>query len=309
MTAATPPADRIAPSHLPIYCKLTAVALLWGGTFIAGRLLAESLAPSVAATGRFAVAVLLLLALTWRVEGRMPRLTLGQTLTTFALGATGVFLYNISFFAALSQMPAGRTALFVALNPIVTALLLAALFREPLGLRKWVGILVAFCGAAIVISRGDLLGAARDIGSAVGKGELFMLCAVTSWAAYTLIGRHALRGMSPLVTTTYAALWGLLLLGIGAVFDPAPLQLGSLGWQQLAAIFYLGAGGTVIGFVWYYQGVQTIGPARTAVFNNLVPVFGVLLATLLLDEPLTLAMLVGGVLTICGVMLTNRGAR
>ncbi|MBA1272211.1 DMT family transporter [Stutzerimonas azotifigens] len=309
MTAATPPADRIAPSHLPIYCKLTAVALLWGGTFIAGRLLAESLAPSVAATGRFAVAVLLLLVLTWRVEGGLPRLTLGQTLTTFALGATGVFLYNISFFAALSQMPAGRTALFVALNPIVTALLLAALFREPLGLRKWTGILIAFCGAAVVISRGDLLGAVRDIGSAVGKGELFMLCAVTSWAAYTLIGRYALRGLSPLVTTTYATLWGLLLLGIGAIFDPAPLQLGSLNWQQLVAILYLGAGGTVIGFVWYYQGVQAIGPARTAVFNNLVPVFGVLLATLLLDEPLTLAMLVGGALTIGGVMLTNRSAR
>ena len=69
---------------------------------------------------------------------------------------------------------------------------------------------------------------------------------------------------------------------------------------------YLGAFGTVIGFVWYYEGVKAIGPARTAVFNNLVPVFGITLGAVLLGEPVLLSMIVGGLLVIAGVSLTNR---
>lgn len=295
------------PSLARIYCKLILVSLLWGGTFIAGRVLAESLSPLCAAAGRFAVAVLLLSVLAWRMEGGLPRLSRRQAMITFALGFTGVFLYNLSFFSALAQMPAGRTALFVALNPAVTALLLALLFGERLGARKWTGILLAFCGAAIIISQGDLLGAMRDLGSAFGKGELYMLAAVVSWAAYTIIGRYALRGLSPLAATTYAALWGLALLLVGVLMEPARPDVQGSVWQAGAAVLYLGACGTVIAFVWYYQGVQVLGPSRTAVFNNLVPMFGVLLATILLGESLSGSMLLGGGLAIAGVVLTNRG--
>ena len=60
-----------------------------------------------------------------------------------------------------------------------------------------------------------------------------------------------------------------------------------------------------MGFVWYAQGLQRLGAARTAVFNNLVPVFGVLLGTLLLDEVLLASMVVGGLVALAGVSLTN----
>jgi len=203
-------------------------------------------------------------------------------------------------------MPAGRTALFVALNPIVTALILAALFGERLGMRRWIGIVIAFIGASIVITRGDVSGALHDLSQSIGKGELFMLCAVCAWAAYTIIGKQALKGLSPIAATTYASLWGLLLLVCGATTELAQFDASHLTWQVLAALAYLGAFGTVIGFVWYYEGVKTIGPARTAVFNNLVPVFGITLGAVLLNEPILLSMVVGGVLVIAGVSLTNR---
>jgi drug/metabolite transporter (DMT)-like permease len=77
-------------------------------------------------------------------------------------------------------------------------------------------------------------------------------------------------------------------------------------WQVWTSIVYLGACGTVIGFVWYYEGVKAIGPSRTAVFNNLVPVFGITLASVMLSEPILVSMIVGGVLAIIGVTLTNR---
>lgn len=288
------------------YLKLVAVALFWGGTFIAGRLVAPQIPHMMAAAMRFTVACALLLPLAWKLEGGLPRLSRQQLHATFALGATGIFLYNVCFFSALERMPAGRTALFVALNPIVTALILAALFGERLGMRRWIGIVIAFIGASVVITRGDVSGALHDLSQSIGKGELFMLCAVCAWAAYTIIGKQALKGLSPIAATTYASLWGLLLLVCGATTELAQFDASHLTWQVLAALAYLGAFGTVIGFVWYYEGVKTIGPARTAVFNNLVPVFGITLGAVLLNEPILLSMVVGGALVIAGVSLTNR---
>ncbi|MFZ6722237.1 DMT family transporter [Undibacterium sp. Ji49W] len=288
------------------YLKLVCVALFWGGTFIAGRLVAKEIPHMIAAFIRFSVASILLLLLAWRLEGGLPKLTRQQMHATFSLGATGIFLYNLCFFAALERMPAGRTALFVALNPIVTALALAMLFGERLSKLRWLGILIAFAGAAVVITRGDLLGAVHDLSQSVGKGELFMLAAICGWAAYTIIGRHALKGLSPIAATTYASLWGLLLLGIGAALEIPRFEPAHMSLQVIAALVYLGAFGTVIGFVWYYEGVKSIGPARTAVFNNLVPVFGISLGALILGEPILTSMIIGGLLVIAGVTLTNK---
>ena len=133
-----------------------------------------------------------------------------------------------------------------------------------------------------------------------------MLAAVGSWTTYTILGKHALQGLSPIAATTYASLWGLLLLSMGAVMQLPQLDTSKLSWQVLTSIVFLGIFGTVIGFVWYYEGVKAIGPARTAVFNNLVPVFGVGLSALMLGEPILISMVIGGLLVITGVMITNR---
>jgi drug/metabolite transporter (DMT)-like permease len=291
--------------HTLIYLKLIAVTLFWGGTFVAGRLISGEVPHIFIAWGRFIIACFFLYFLAKRMEGGLPKLTRSQFHATFALGATGVFLYNLSFLAALEQMPAGRSALFVAFNPIITALAMALIFRERLGWRKWAGIAVAFVGAAVVISRGDLLSMINDISSSVGMGELLMFIAVCAWAAYTILGKHALKGMSPIAATTYASIWGLLLLTLAAVLEMPNLDHSKMTGTVWAAIFYLGFFGTVLGFVWYYEGVNTIGPARTAVFNNLVPVFGVSLAALVLNEPILISMIIGGCIVIAGVYLTN----
>jgi drug/metabolite transporter (DMT)-like permease len=302
------PAAPLAAAPLLVYAKLVLVTLFWGGTFIAGRIIAQAL-PNlylIPATGRFAIACLMLVPLAWKMDGGLPRLTRQQLLATLALGATGIFIYNIGFFGAVSRMPAGRSALFVALNPIVTALALALFFRERLGAMKWLGIAIAFAGAAVIITRGDIAGALHDLSQSLGMGELMMFSAISSWAAYTIIGRQALKGLSPIAATTYASLWGLLMLAAASPLEWRAWEAAHLTWPAVAAIVYLGAFGTVIAFVWYYEGIRAIGPARTAVFNNLVPVFGIALGAVLLDEPVLVSMVVGGALVIAGVSLTNR---
>ncbi len=286
--------------------RLVMVALFWGGTFIAGRVLAQALPLMTAAFGRFLVAALLLVWAAYKFEGGLPRLNRLQWLTTGAMGLTGIFLYNLCFFGALARIPAGRTALFVSLTPVVTALLASVVFRERLGPHRWLGIGVALVGALIVISRGDLAGVVRDVGASIGQGELLMLMAVLSWAAYTLLSRTVATSMSVIASTTYAALWGLAFLAAGAMGELGSVRWSALDWRVWASVFYLGAIGTVVAFMWYQQGIRAVGPSRTAVFTNLVPAFGVLLSASLLGEPVLASMVIGGVVATLGVFLTNR---
>jgi drug/metabolite transporter (DMT)-like permease len=296
------------PARSRVYVKLVFVSAFWGGTFIAGRLLARALPPLTAATGRFAIAVAVLLLLAWRREGGLPRLSRSQLLATLGLGLTGIFLYNLCFFGALSRMPAGRTALFIALNPIVVALASAVLLRERLGVTRWLGIALAFMGAAVVLTRGSPVAALQDLRQSFGVGELLMLCGICSWAAYTLIGRVALRGLTPLAATTWSALWGLALLACGTAFELPALDGSRFTLPVWLAMAYLGVFGTVLGFLWFNEGVKAIGPSRTAIFNNLVPVFGVSFAAVILGEPVLPSMVAGGALVLAGVALTNRRA-
>ncbi|WP_342115614.1 DMT family transporter [Pseudoduganella sp. OTU4001] len=289
-----------------IYLKLIACTLIWGGTFIAGHIVSNALPPLTAAAIRFSIAASLLLVLAWKREGGLPRLSMQQLGATAALGLTGIFLYNFCFFSALGTMEASRSALFIAINPIVTALAAAVVLRERLTWQKWAGIGIAFTGAAVLITRGEPLAALHDVSQSIGIGELMMLGAVTCWAAYTLVGRAALKGLTPVAATTYASLWGLGFLLIAASRELPEVAWTSLGWQVWASVTYLGAFGTVVAFVWWYEGVKALGPARTAVFNNLVPVFGVSLAALMLGEQVLASMVAGGVLVAAGVTLTNR---
>lgn len=302
----TPTAGPTGHLNALMVSKLVLTALFWGGTFIAGRVLAQAMPLMTAATGRFAVAAVLLVVAARQIEGGLPRLNRWQMLTTAALGLTGIFLYNLFFLGALARVPAGRTALFVSLTPIMTALLASLVFGERLGLRRWLGIGVALTGAAIVITRGDLAGAVRDIGQSFGLGEMMMMLAVASWAAYTLISRKAMESLSPIAATTYATLWGLVFLALGATGEVSDIRWAGLGWPVWTAIVYLGAIGTVLAFIWYQEGIRAVGPSRTAVFTNLVPAFGVMLSAVLLDEGILPSMLVGGAVSVVGVTLANR---
>lgn len=285
-----------------IYLRLAVVPAIWGGTFIAGRVLALAVPPAMGSLLRYLAASAALLVTLFAIEGGLPRLDRRQLLATLALGATGIFAYNLFFLGALSRLPASRSSLIVALNPVVTIAMAAWLFGEQLSPRRWAGVALALAGVWIVVTGGELAGV---FSGAVGAGELMMFGAVCCWAAYTLIGR-GIRGLTPLSATTYASLFGTAMLALVAApglpaFDPAVLGPG-----VVAAILYLGVLGTAVAFVWYYRAVQALGPARTVIFNNLVPVFGATFGVLLLDEPLSASMVVGGLLAVSGVMLVSR---
>lgn len=284
------------------YLKLTLAAVFWGGTFIAGRAIAQDISPYSAAFLRFAMAAVGLgLLARWNREA-IPRLTARQIPLIFLLGLTGVFLYNILFFTGLRYIEAGRAALIIAGNPVAISCFSALFLKEPLKPFQIVGIFLSVCGAVVIISKGHL---ALLWTGGFGLGEWLILGCVVSWVAYSLFGKLALKELEPLVAVFYSAVTGTLLLLPMALKNGMIQEIGTYGLKIWAALIYLAVLGTVFGFWWYYEGIRDLGASRAGVFINLVPVSAVILAFFLLGEPITLAMVGGGVMVLGGVFLTN----
>jgi len=290
---------------MKVYIKLCLTTLFWGGAFVAGKRVSEHLGPYSIAFLRFAMASVLLVALTWRQKGRWPRLDKTQVRSVVLLGATGVFAYNVMFFKGLSLIEAGRASLIIATTPAFIALSSAVFLRERLGATRIAGILLSIAGAATVISRGTL---EWNTIARLGQGELFILCCVLSWVAYSLIGKSVMRTLSPLVAVTYSVIVGTAALFVSACFEglgPNVRRASLLDWLDIA---YMAIFATVIGFVWFYEGVKHIGATRAGLFINLVPIFAMLLAFFVLGETVTPSLGAGALLVLTGVYLTNRGA-
>jgi drug/metabolite transporter (DMT)-like permease len=184
----------------------------------------------------------------------------------------------------------------------VIALLSAVIFKETLNATKATGIVISVIGAILAISKGDL----RVIFHGnLGWGEVYIFLCVASWVAFSLLGKAVMSGLSPLASVTYSSLTGTILLFTPAFSEGLSkcIHYSITDWWN---IFYLGFFGTVLGFVWFYEGIQKIGPTKAGLFINFVPISAILMAFVFLGEPLTFSLLVGALLVTIGVYLTNR---
>ena len=286
-----------------IYGKLLLTAFLWGGTFVAARVVTQHVEPFSASFLRFVVASFFLILLVAKQKASFPLLKKNQLMPAIPLGMTGIFTYNVFFFMGLKTVTASRASLIVATNPVFISLFSVLLFKERMTAGKVMGIILCLAGAAIVISHGDMTEIFRG---KLGWGEVYILGCVASWVAYSLIGKVIMKDLSPLHAVTYSCLIGTLALFFPALQEGIYEQVMTYTAIDWTGIFYLGFFGTVLGFLWYYEGIQVIGPSRAAVFINFVPVSGVLLGWLLLDESINLSLLTGAALVIGGVYLTNK---
>ncbi len=284
------------------YLSLVFTMLLWGGTFIAGRLLAGSVEPASAAFLRFLIASAAMLIVTRLVDKKLVVPPKKMWLPLTLLGMTGVFAYNVFFFNGLHHISAGRAALIIASTPLVITLFASLFLRERLSALKSCGVLLSLIGAITVISNGH---PGSLFSGGFGPGERAMVGCVFSWSAYSLIGRSVLSNISPLAAVCYSSIIGTLLLLVPALSEGLLQHLENFSTAAWASLVYLGIGGTALGFSFYYQGIKKIGATRAGIFINLVPVFSILLSWLMLDESIKSIVLLGGLLVLVGVALTN----
>ncbi|SOE52075.1 DMT family transporter [Orrella dioscoreae] len=291
------------------HLRLLGMAILWGASWSWGRYVAQTMPPIGAASVRFLIAsaaLLLWLTHSGRLD-TLTRLNRRQWTGLFWASAAGVCGYSVFFMLGLQLVPASKGAVVITINPAVTLLLAALIFGEKLNGKIVLGMLMAVGGALFAISNGSLL---QLLTGQTGIGELLLLGCVACWVAYTLIGRAVLGGVDALTATTVTALMGaLMLLAVSLVTEggtgwSAMLNAGGDSWFYL---LLLGVGSTAIAYAWFFEGVKTLGAGAAAGYITLVPVFGILVSSAWLDEPLTASLLIGGGIAIAGMTVMQLG--
>ena len=291
------------------HLRLIGMAVLWGASWPAGRIIAQSMSPLAGSCLRFLLAAMVLIPwLYWAgCLGQLKTWSAKRWLGMTAAGATGVFGYAAFFLSGLQHLPAGKAALVITLNPVVTLLMAAWLFKERLNTIIVVGIAMAIAGAMVVLSHGNPLDLLQG---AVGIGELLILGCVVCWVLYPLIGRWMLTAVEALSTTAVTSSIGALMLMVGSLVIEGPQALidaahsGATAW---AALLFLAFGATALAYAWYFDGVKYLGAGAASGYITLVPLFGVLISALLLGERIDTPMLLGGAMAIAGTGIMNWG--
>jgi len=297
--------DHVAPVQKTLWqaawdnpiLLLALTALIWAAHAVVGRLAVGQIAPMTLTCARWALAVG---PIVWAARGTLRRdleTLRPRWLFVGAMGALGFTAFNALFYAAAHHT--GALNLSIIQGAIPALVLIGA--RIAFGVRitgmQALGTLATMIGVVVIAAQGDW---SRLATFAFNSGDLLILIACVFYAFYTLglRTRPDVSGLGFLAAMAFAALLTSIPLMIIEIVK------GDFIWptrQGLLLLVFAALGPAFLAQVLYMRGVQLIGPGRAGVFVNLVPLFGALMAILLLGEPfaayhlLALALVVGGI--------------
>ncbi|MFI7606812.1 EamA family transporter [Micromonospora sp. NPDC049366] len=295
-----------APAAAPalIWTALIVVYVLWGSTYLGIRIAVETLPPLASAAARFAAAAVVL-ALVLRLRRgpgalRVDRRQLGAAAVVGVLllaGGNGLVVLAESGPPEVA-LPSGIAALLVATVPLLVVLLRSATGDRP---RLWTlgGVSVGFIGLVLLV----LPGGGTDAVPLVGA--LTVVVGAVCWSVGSFLSGRIRMPDDPFVATVYEMLAGALVLAVLAVgrgelvgFDPAQVSLRS--WLALG---YLMIAGSLVAFTAYVWLLHNAPISLVATYAYVNPAVAVVLGALLVAEPITPQVLLGGAVIVAGVAL------
>jgi len=239
--------------------------------------------------------VALLLRVRWPMRRDWPAVA--------ALGVCFFGLFFILYNIAVGYTTAARASLALSTLPLQTMLIAALLGAEPLSLRKSAGVGVAMLGVFAALASG-----LSQAPAGAWRGELIMTAAVLCMAVYNVLARPLMQRSSALGFLTVGMGFGAAGLTLAGAATNRISVLADFGAPQWIAGVYLGVGGGALAFILWVLALQRATPTQVANTMTLNPIAAALLATQLVDEPITLN-LVAGVIAVClGIWIATTDA-
>lgn len=245
---------------------------------------------------RFTLAAALFWALVLArgVVGELRALPRRDVAAGLALGACGYALQSGCYFTALTRIDASLLSLLLYTFPAIVAVAAVAIGRERLDARRVVALGLALSGLVFVVA-GAGTGGLEAIGVVLG------LSAAVVYSAYILVSDGVVHRVSPLVLSalvcTGAA--GPLIVGSSLFGELRLGDVSATGWGWLVC---LSAVSTVGAIVFFFAGLQRVGPTTASILNTVEPLVTVLLAFLVFSERLGPVQMLGGALVLSAVL-------
>lgn len=292
-------------SEAGAYFRLLMVTALWGSSFPVTRIAVLDLPPATIAALRLGLSTVVFVAmllvgrqLTW---DRIRTVWRHNKLYLLLLGTIGMGYYLALVNYGIGHLGAAQAGMLAPNTfPIITAILARMLLKDPLYPRKVAGLTLAAAGVGLIIASAAMGGLAWR-----PQGYLFIFAGAIGFCLYSVYGPLLMRSMTPLEANAWLGLIGTVGLLPWVWLEYPGQALMTAGLDFWAAVIHLAVVVQALGYLWWYQGIQTIGPSRTAVFTYIVPVWAVTLSLLMLREPITLGQVAGALMAIGGVALVN----
>jgi len=281
------------------YVVLLLSSLLYGGNVVAARLISGDIPPVALAALRGVFGLLILFPLARRSLRQSPTPSRHDLYRFALMGFLGITAAYITFLWSIQYSTATNVSIIFATTPAITITLLALGWGIiPSKLRVF-GIVLSFLGLLVVITQGSFT---RLLSLDLSPSDLVLLINVLAIALFTILGQEVMVKFSPLVTSVYSLLFGTIFLlpyGIWEMFHR--------NWHftatSMVVLLYMGCIVTGIAVLLNFEGISRLGSGKAAIFGNLAPVFGILLAYILLGERLSLYHWVGFTLVLIGIGL------
>lgn len=219
------------------------------------------------------------------------------------LGVIGHTLYQLLFILGIDKTTASLSALMLATSPLFVVLIdLLMRVEKPSG-RLVLGILLSLAGVFML-----MVGSHSDLAPYEGQiiGSALVLAGSVCWATYTVLSKPYLLKYSPLRFTATTMTLGTIILDLLAIPSLLAQEWQAIGLEGWIGLAYSLGLAVVLGYVIWEIGVQKVGPGRTAIYQNLIPVIATLVSWLWLGETIGGAQIVGAVMVFLGIYLARR---
>ena len=279
------------------FLLLTLTALLWGGNAIAGKLASGHISPFLLTWLRWVGACLILVIISRKHIKRDFEKIKQHWVFLFLLGAFGFAIFNGLMYLALNHTSAINVAIEQASMPLIVFVLNYLLFKTKVTAYQVIGFIITLIGVAVTVTRGNIFGLGEQ---PLNIGDIIMIVAITVYGIYSVLLKnkpdiHALSflsvlGFAALITTSFFVLY--------EIYSNTLLLPDAQGW---GVVLYAAIFPSVLAQLFWILGLEQIGSNRGGLFINLVPIFGAMLAVLILGEQfqtyhaIGLALVLGGI--------------
>ena len=286
------------------YLLLSLTSLFWAGNIVLGRYVAGHVPPMTLSCVRWIGAFFMLLPFAWPHLARDWPVLRTRLPLMIGLSATGFAINNALSYWALQYTQALNALLIQSSGPLFVALWSLSLFGVRLTWAQLAGITISLAGVLTIILGGDLT-ALADI--RFNKGDIMLAGALMSFGLYSaLMPRRPVTHQLSLITFTTGC--GALLLLPFAAWEYSTGFTLKFDTVTIGTVIYVVVFPSALAYLFFNRGIALIGPNRAAPFFHLVPVFGSLMAILVLGEQPRLFHLVGYLLVLAGVVIASRQA-
>ena len=284
---------------------LLIACVLWAVSFVATKVALEAAPPLVVVTLRLLISALCFLPWIVATGGTKGLGGVRSLLRLFVLSLFGTSLHYGLQTVGLQFTTASNASLYTTTGPI-TILLLSALFLgERITMRKALGVAVAVAGVLVVMGADTL--STLELGHI--KGDLLVLASLVMWGLFTVYGKKMIDELGALRVTAWVTVIGALtMVPVGWNEARATgFSLADMTGEAWIAIAFLGVACSFLATLLYFVALGLSESQKVGVYLYTIPPMTAVVAALYLGETITANLMIGAVLVIGGVALTERG--